>query len=73
MNCKNIFKIYHRHYELVSKFMARLNPPLEQGLLEPEFYGDLVYKLNINKMFIELFFLINSEILSNLTNVLGIV
>ena len=53
--------------------MAGLKPLLEQGLLEPEFYGDLVYKLNINKMFIELIFLINSEILSNLTNVLDIV
>ena len=33
------------HYELVSKFSVGLKPLLHQGLSEPEFYGDLVYKL----------------------------
>ena len=38
-------KFYRRHYELVSKFNVGLKTPLHQGLSEPEFYGDLVYKL----------------------------
>ena len=29
---------------MVSKFNVGLKPLLHQGLLEPEFYGDLVYK-----------------------------
>ena len=33
-----------RHYELVSKFSVGLKTLLHQGLSEPEFYGDLVYK-----------------------------
>ena len=37
-------KFYRRHYELVSKFNVGLKTPLHQGLSEPEFYGDLVYK-----------------------------
>ena len=32
-------------YNLISKFQAGLKSLLRQGLLEPEFYGDLVYKL----------------------------
>ena len=40
---KTFFKLYRRHYELVSKFNAGLKTLLHQGLLEPEFYGDLVY------------------------------
>ena len=35
---------YRRHYELVSKFSVGLKTLLHQGLSEPEFYGDLVYK-----------------------------
>ena len=45
---KTFSKIYRRHYELVSKFSVGLKTPLHQGLLEPEFYGDLVYKLKKN-------------------------
>ena len=42
---RNTFsKFYRRHYELVSKFNFGLKPLLHQGLSEPEFYGDLVYK-----------------------------
>ena len=37
-------KFYRRHYELNSKFTVRLKSLLRQGLSEPEFYGDLVYK-----------------------------
>ena len=38
-------KFYHRHYEFISKFNVGLKLLLHQGLSEPEFYGDLVYKL----------------------------
>ena len=37
-------KFYRRHHELVSKFNVGLKSFLHQGLLESEFYGDLVYK-----------------------------
>ena len=37
-------KFYRRHYELVSKFNVGLKTLLHQGLSEPEFYSDLVYK-----------------------------
>ena len=37
-------RIYRRHYDLVSKFNVGLKTLLHQGLSEPEFYGDLVYK-----------------------------
>ena len=30
---------------MISEFQIRLKSLLHQGLLEPEFYGDLVYKL----------------------------
>ena len=35
---------YRQHYELVSKFNVGLKTLLHQGLSEPEFYSDLVYK-----------------------------
>ena len=40
-------KFYHRYYDLISKFNVRLTIKsiLHQGLSEPQFYGDLVYKL----------------------------
>ena len=42
---RNTFSKFHRrHYELVSKFSVGLKTLLHQGLSEPEFYGDLVYK-----------------------------
>ena len=41
---KTFSKCYRRHYELVSKFNVGLKTLLHQGLSEPEFYGDLVYK-----------------------------
>ena len=41
---KAFSKFYRRHYELISKFNAGLKSLLQQGLSEPEFYGDLVYK-----------------------------
>ena len=41
---KTFSKFFRRHYELVSKFNVGLKSLLHQGLSEPEFYGDLVYK-----------------------------
>ena len=41
---KTFSKFYRRHCELVSKFNVGLKTLLHQGLSEPEFYGDLVYK-----------------------------
>ena len=41
---KTFSKFYRRHYGLVSKFNVGLGALLHQGLSEPEFYGDLVYK-----------------------------
>ena len=46
---KTFSKFYCRHYELVSKFNVGLKPLLHQGLSEPEFYGDLVYKFRTNE------------------------
>ena len=41
---KTFSEFCRRHYELVSKFSVGLKTLLHQGLSEPEFYGDLVYK-----------------------------
>ena len=41
--CKAFSKFYRRHSDLVSKFSVGLKSLLQQGLLEPEFYGDLIY------------------------------
>ena len=38
-------KFYRRYYDLISKFQVGLNVLLRQELSEPDFYGDLVYKL----------------------------
>ena len=37
-------KFYRRHFDIVSKDNVGLKTLLLQGLSEPEFYGDLVYK-----------------------------
>ena len=41
---KTFSKFYRRHYELISKYNVGLTTLLSEGLSEPEFYGDLVYK-----------------------------
>ena len=47
---RKIFSKFHRrHYELVSKCNIGLKPLLHQGLSEPKFYGDLVYKFKKEK------------------------
>ena len=42
---KTFSKFYRRYYDLISKFQVELNSLLRQALSEPDFYGDLVYKL----------------------------
>ena len=64
---KTFSKFYRRHNKLVSKFNVGLKTLLHQGLSEPEFYGDLVYKFKVG-----LIFLISSEKLSFVTKVLDI-
>ena len=41
---KTFSKFYRRHYELISKYNVGLKTLLYEGLSEPKFYGDLVYK-----------------------------
>ena len=42
---KTFSKFYRQYCDLISEFQDGLKPLLRQGLLEPDFYGDLVYKL----------------------------
>ena len=37
-------KFYRRHFDIVSKYNVGLKTLLLEGLSEPKFYGDLVYK-----------------------------
>ena len=41
---KPFSKFYRRRYELISKYDVGLKTLLNEGLSEPEFYDDLVYK-----------------------------
>ena len=41
---KAFTKFYHRHSELIVKYNIGLKTLLQQGISEPIFYGDLVYK-----------------------------
>ena len=41
---KAFSKFYRQHYQLISKFNVGLKSLLHQGLSEPEYHGDLVYK-----------------------------
>ena len=54
---KTFSKFYRRHYELISKFNVGLKSLLHQGLSEPEFYVNLVYKFK--RLWIGLIFLIS--------------
>ena len=45
--CKTFSKFYRRYYDLISKFQVGLKSFLRQGLSEPDFYCDLVYKLKM--------------------------
>ena len=42
---KAFSNFYRRYYDLISKFQVGIKSLLRQGLSEPDFYGDLVYKL----------------------------
>ena len=42
---KTFSKFYRRYNDLISKSQVGLKSLLHNGLSEPEFYGDLVYKL----------------------------
>ena len=42
---KTFSEFYRRYYDLISKFQIGPKSLLRQGLSEPKFYGDLVYKL----------------------------
>ena len=44
---KTFSKFYRRYYDLISKFQVGLKSFLSEGLSEPDFYGDLVYKLKM--------------------------
>ena len=41
---KAVSKFYHRHSELIVEYNIGLKTFLQQGISEPIFYGDLVYK-----------------------------
>ena len=45
---KAFSKFFRRQYKLIPKFNVGVKPFLHQGLSEPEFYGDLVYKFKKN-------------------------
>ena len=46
---KAFSKFYRRHIALLEKYSVSLKTLLQQGISEPEFYGDLVYRFK-NKM-----------------------
>ena len=48
---KTFSKFCRRYYDLISKFQVGLKSLLCQGLSEPKFYGDFVYKLKKNVSF----------------------
>ena len=56
---KALSTFYRRHFDIVSKYSVGLKILLLQGLSEPEFYGDLLYKFS--KIIGKMNFLINSK------------
>ena len=60
---KLFLNYYRRYYDLISKFQVGLKSLLRQGLSQPVFYGDVVYKLkkivgsdNFSAQFIKIIF-----------------
>ena len=45
---KAFSKFYRRHSALLEKYSVSLKTLLQQGISEPEFYGDLVYRFRKN-------------------------
>ena len=41
---KAFSKFYRRHFELIEKYHVSLKKLMQQGISNPEFYGNLVYK-----------------------------
>ena len=41
---KHFRKFYRGHFELIEKYHVSLKKLMQQGICNPEFYGDLVYK-----------------------------
>ena len=41
---KAFSKFYRRHFELIEKYHVSHKKLMQQGICNPEFYGDLVYK-----------------------------
>ena len=41
---KHFPHFYRRHFELIEKYHVSLKKLMQQGICNPEFYGDLVYK-----------------------------
>ena len=41
---KAFSKFYRRHFELIERYHVSLKKLMQQGICNPEFYGDLVYK-----------------------------
>ena len=37
-------EFYQRHFELIEKYHVSLKKLLQQGISDPEFYGNFVYK-----------------------------
>ena len=55
---KAFSKFYRRHFELIEKYHVSLKKLMQQGICNPEFYGDLVYtfkKIIGNPNFSDLF------------------
>ena len=42
---KGFSKFYRRHSAFLEKYSVSLKTLLQQGISEPEFYGDLVYRI----------------------------
>ena len=40
--CKAFSKFYRRHFELIEKYHVSLKKLMQQGICNPEFYGDLI-------------------------------
>ena len=47
---KAFLKYYRRHFELIENCHVSLKTLMQQGICNPEFYGDLVYKSNRKAM-----------------------
>ena len=56
---KAFSNFYRRHFDIVSQYKVGLKTVLLQGLSEPEFYGDLLYKFR--KILVKIIFLIISK------------